>query len=398
MKKFLYIIFCFTFGFLKAQSVLFQTHGNVNGLYRYNPIHSTNDFTLGARINADFSFKEILNIDLHAGFGVIGNHTISNKNKTTGDLSEFYIANKSLDKSVMIVAGRYNLNKGITAINNTDFVGGNIQGLSISFNHIKNNLRETRYWFSYINSYLNDRYKVGRIGSGINDIDTFSENKINIGGDVFLAGFDYRYGVFHIRPWLLYNTSNPYKKSRAFHPLMQLGGKVIYVHKYNSAWNIISSIRFIIQYANVDSKRSSSGILLNVDEELKYERVIMINNKSTKIFTFSAGVGFFGSFVNEKYKIFAINDSLRFYGLFMNNANYFNGKSVTGYLFGRFSDDLFDAETILAFGSYSEFTLAGAYKLYRERKGKNEGMGVDLGMIYSYAKGNGLLIFSKFFF
>lgn len=412
MKTFRYIsaVVALSLGFsaIASAKITLETHGRL-GAYYHTPNLNSNLLGLNSTVSADFG----LNKNWFIGMGAIGGWSILNATPYSGDVSSAYVSYRSTSNKMLISAGRYNVDRGPTKIRTTDFIRGNIQGISFQFSGINTNLNALNYWFSYINSYLNDGYLPSRIGSEMSAIQSYASSKSKVGGEIFLAGLDYKHKGIFISPWVLLNSRSPQTSlSNYFHPLFQVGAKASFniglgkTSSEREGWRSITKGNVIFQYADNSSAANNLAGFVHLDEEIRYTRYRVVNDKKYTEFSASVGAGFLASMTGARSRIFALKDSLRFYGLYVNGADYFRGGNVAGYVFGKFSNSFFEANLLGAFGTYTEFSLAGSYKLYRQSRNSDEGnvIDVDLGLGYTYASasnsggGNGLFAFLKMHF
>lgn len=209
------------FSAVAEAGITLETHGRLAAFY-HTPNLSSNFLGLHSTVSADFG----LSSNWFMGVGAIGGWSVLNNIPYSGDVSSAYVSYKSSRGNTVISAGRYNVDRGPTKIRTTDFIRGNIQGLSFQFSGINTNLKALNYWSSYISSYLNDGYLPGRIGSEMSYIQSYATSKSKAGGEIFLLGLDYKYNGIFISPWVLFNSRSPYTSlSNYFHPLLQAGAK-----------------------------------------------------------------------------------------------------------------------------------------------------------------------------
>ncbi|WP_181882323.1 hypothetical protein [Helicobacter didelphidarum] len=404
------------------------THGRLSlGFFgNSNTIRNQAMFGLNAYVRANFQLNEHWNVGMGAAgiwnalSMIPGYSGYNNMSMATGDVGDIYFAyNRGGFK---IVAGRYNVDIGPTIVRTTDFVNGPLQGISLQW--IPKNSSPFRMWFSYINSFLDNGYLPGRIGSDLYMLNPyFYGGKIKLGGEVFLFGADFDKGIgksghrIFFAPWVLFNTKAPAtnpSRGFVFDPLAQVGVKARFIYNINEAWQSLTGGNALFQYGNGVTSGTIADDLLGVfiiDEEIKYVRKrVNSNGKEYVDYSISAGLGFRGIFGNQASRFFCINDRTRFYGKFLNNAIYGIGGTWTAYAFAKMEHRIFDVHLMLGGGSYSEISLAGSWKAYRQNRNSGEGqtLGFDIGAGYSWAyssvgaigggNNHGFMVFGKLFY
>lgn len=396
---------------LMASKIDLTTHGRLSaGFFGNNStMQSTGgSFGLNAYIMADFALNENWNI----GMGAAGIWNIWSvlpfanfQYKTNGDVSDIYMAyNKN---GLKVVAGRYNIDTGSTIVRSTAFVNGPIQGVSVQWNP-NGDTSAYKLWGHYINSFLDNGYLPGRIGSDLAMLNPyFDGGKIKLGGEVFLFGADFRvYGV-NISPWILFNTKAPNGTTKVgFNPVFQIGSNVNYKYKINANWYSITIANLVFQAGDMSNNNITSDNFigfLSADEEIKY--VQYGTNKKGKpyeVYSVSFGGGVRAVVGEQTGKFFSINDRTRFYGKFLNGANIGLGNTWTVYIFGKMSHRLFEAQVLMGYGTYTEISAVGLWKAYRQNRNSDEGrvLGIDVGGGYVFSDGvgaanHGLMVFGK---
>lgn len=375
-------------------------------------------FGLNAHIMADFGIGTHWNVGMGAA-GIWNVWTLFPFQNTginsNGDVSDIYVAYHK--GGFKLVAGRYNIDMGKTIVRSTDFINGPLQGISIQW--IPNNSSPFRMWFSYINSFLDNGFLPGRIGSDLAQLAPyFSSGKIKLGGEVFVLGADYDKAIgksehrIFFAPWALLNTKAPATNPTTtikIDPLFQVGIKARFGFNINDAWQSFTGGHAIFQYGNGIEPNTIADDLLGfflIDEEIKYTRWRTNSEGKRYIdYSISMGIGFRGVFGNTNARFFTINDRIRFYGKFLNGAQYGVGNTLTFYAFSKMEHRLFEAQILLGAGTYSELSLVGLYKAYRQKRFSNENsmLGFDIGAGYSFASssvtpiaGNhGFMLFGK---
>ncbi|TLD99582.1 hypothetical protein LS73_007280 [Helicobacter muridarum] len=400
------------------------THGRLSlGYFGNNGAFTGNNnapglFGLNAHIMANFGLNENWNVGMGAAgiWNVWALFPFNNIGiNSNGDVSDIYVAYKN--GGFKLVAGRYNVDKGKTIIRTTDFLNGPLQGVSLQW--IPDNVSAFRMWFSYINSFLDNGFLPGRIGSELASLAPyFSSGKIKLGGEVFVLGADYnkslgktKHRIF-FAPWILLNTKAPATNPTTtvkLDPLFQIGVKGRLRYEVNEAWESFTTGNGVFQYGNGLTPNTTADDILGffiIDEELKYTRKrTNQEGKQYVDYSISMGAGFRGIFGNQNARFFTINDRNRFYGRFLNGANYNVGNTLTFYIFGKMQHRFFEVQALLGAGTYSELSLTGFYKAYRQKRLSDEGsvLGFDIGAGYSFASssvetvaGNhGFMLFGK---
>ena len=385
-------------GSISQAKITLETHGMLGVSYQHV---SSSAVSVMSAVSADLGLTE----NWFAGVGAIGMWRIwgsNGWNMSSGDVSSTYLAFHSSNKKLKMALGRYTLERGPTALRTTDFIRGSVQGFSLQFSGVHTDLKALNYWFSYINSTLNDGSMPGRIGSIMVGNSDYLTNKYKIGGEILLAGLDYKYKGIYISPWLLFNTRSPWANGM----IMQVGAKALYNVSMGGGWRSITSGNAIFQYDT--SNPSPIGGFVNVDQEFRYSRLTCCTARGNKyeLWHASVGLGGLGSMVTNSRAIFQLKDSFRFYGYYVNGSNYFTGGNATGYIFGNYENRLFRVDALAAFGNYDEYSLVGAYKIYRQSRNSDEGsvLGVDIGAGYVYSSAvasvtaNGFFAFVKLHF
>lgn len=363
---------------------------------------------LNAYIMADFGLNENWNVGMGAAgiWNVWSMLPFNNLAYTSnGDVADIYMVYKN--NGLKVVAGRYNIDTGSTIVRSSSFVNGPIQGVSVQWNP-KGDTSAYRLWAHYINSFLDNGYLPGRIGSDLAMLNPyFSSGKVKLGGEVFLFGADYNKKGIILSPWALINTKAPDKTTKiTFNPVFQIGGNGSYTYKFNPNWYSITTATLTFQYGDMANNNKASDNFLgfvSADEEVKYVRYG--TNKAGKqyeIYSISFGGGARGVIAEQTTKLFSINDRTRFYGRFLNGAVIGQGNSWTVYLFGKMNHRLFEVQVLAGGGTYSEISAVGLWKAYRQSRNSDEGrvLGFDVGGGYVFANGvgaanHGLMIFGK---
>lgn len=395
-----------------ASEIDLTTHGRLSAGYfggAYNGKQSFSNLALNAYITADFGLNENWNIGVGAA-GIWDALSIfvpqtSLPYTSNGDVADLYLVYKNDD--LKVVAGRYNLDVGTTAMSTSTLTNGPIQGISVQWDSKGNH--PYRLWLHYINSFLDNGYLPGRIGSDLAMLNPyFSNGKIKLGGEVVLFGADYRSGGMLLSPWILINTKAPDGTTKIdFNPLFLIGGTGIYNYKFNPNWLSITTINLTLQYGNMGNDKIATNNVVgfaSIDEEVKYARNgVNKAGKPYELYSISVGGGARSVMAEKTTKLFGINDRTRFYGRFINGASTAQGGTWTVYLFGKMSHSLFEAQLLMGYGSYIEVSAVGLWKAYRQKRNSNEGsfLGFDIGGGYVYSNGvinvsnQGLMAFAK---
>ena len=166
---------------LFANKIDLTTHGRLSLGYFGNSFGflNTSAFGLNAYVMADFGITEHWSI----GMGATGIWNIwslfpfNNIMTSIGDVSDIYILYKN--DNFKIIIGRFNASQGKTEMITNGFFNGPLQGVAVSYKTSS----ATTLWFSYINSWLNNGFMPGRIGSDLKGLSPyFADGKITIGG------------------------------------------------------------------------------------------------------------------------------------------------------------------------------------------------------------------------
>ena len=211
---------------LFANKIDLTTHGRLSLGYFGNSFGflNTSAFGLNAYVMADFGITEHWSI----GMGATGIWNIwslfpfNNIMTSIGDVSDIYILYKN--DNFKIIIGRFNASQGKTEMITNGFFNGPLQGVAVSYKTSS----ATTLWFSYINSWLNNGFMPGRIGSDLKGLSPyFADGKITIGGEVLMVGedivFKIQKGSFLVSPWVLLNTKAPDGTTRVtFDPIAQM--------------------------------------------------------------------------------------------------------------------------------------------------------------------------------
>lgn len=385
---------------LMANKIDLTTHGRLSaGFFANSNTFSTTYGSLGlnAYVMADFGLNEHWNVGIGAA-GIWNVWSILPFNnleyKSNGDVADIYLVYKQ--GGLKVVAGRYDIDTGSTIVRSNTFVNGPLQGVSVQWNP-KGNTSAYKLWAHYINSFLDNGYLPGRIGSNLAMLNPyFDGGKIKLGGEVFLFGADYEKKGIFISPWALINTKAPNGSTKiGFNPVFQVGALAKYTYKINPNWFSITSANLVFQYGDTANNNVFSDNLLGyayADEEIKYVRYgTNKEGKQYEIFSISFGGGARAVIAEQAARFFTINDRTRFYGKFLNGANMTQGNTWTAYLFGKMQHRLFEAQVLMGGGTYTEISLVGMWKAYRQNRNSDEGryLGFDVGGGYVFANGVG---------
>lgn len=400
---------------LMASKIDLTTHGRLSAGFfgnstPQNGSSSFNNLGLNAYVKADFGLSE----NWHVGMGAAGIWNVlsifpagSNLLPYTsnGDVADLYMVHKR--NGLKVVAGRYNIDMGSTIVRSSSFVNGPLQGVSVQWNP-SGNTSAYKIWAHYINSFLDNGYLPGRIGSDLAMLNPyFSSGKVKIGGEVLLFGADYNKKGIFLSPYLLVNTKAPDGSTRiGFNPVAQVGMSARYTHKFNKNWQSITSANVMFQYGDMANNNIAADNFLGyvyADEEVKYVRYG--TNKAGKqyeIYSISFGGGVRAVLANQSGRVFSLNDRTRFYGRFLNGASIGLGGTWTAYLFGKMNHRLFEVHVLAGGGTYTEISAVGLWKAYRQNRNSDEGsfLGFDVGGGYVFAHGagaanHGLMAFAK---
>lgn len=400
---------------LMASKIDLTTHGRLSaGFFGYsapkNGSSSFNNLGLNAYVKADFGLNENWNVGMGAAgiWNMLSIFPIDNNllpYTSNGDVADIYMVYKK--NGLKVVAGRYNIDTGSTIVRSSAFVNGHLQGVSVQWNP-SGNTSAYKVWAHYINSFLDNGYLPGRIGSDLAMLNPyFDSGKAKIGGEVFLFGADYsKKGIF-LSPYLLINTKAPNGTTKmGFNPVFQIGASAKYTYKFNPNWHSITSANLMFQYGDMANNNAAADNFLGfiyADEEVKYVRYG--TNKAGKqyeIYSISFGGGARAVLANEQGRVFSLNDRTRFYGKFLNGAGIGQGGTWTLYLFGKMNHRLFEAQVLAGGGTYTEISAVGLWKAYRQNRNSDEGsfLGFDVGGGYVFAHGagaanHGLMAFAK---
>lgn len=396
---------------LMASKIDLTTHGRLSAGFFGNSNNFSNtggSLGLNAYITADFGLNENWNVGMGAA-GIWNVWSIlpfnSSQYTSSGDVADIYMVYKN--NGLKVVAGRYNIDAGTTVMRSNIFVNGPIQGVSVQWNP-NGDTSAYKFWAHYINSFLDNGYLPGRIGSDLAVLNPyFSSGKEKIGGEVFLFGADYNKKGVLLSPWALINTKAPDGSTTiSFNPIFQIGATASYTYKFNPNWYSITKANLAFQYGDMPKNGNLSDNFLGfvtADEEVKYVRYgTNKDGKRYEIYSVSFGGGVTGVIAKQTTKLFSINDRTRFYGKFLNGANTAQGNTWTIYLFGKMSHRLFDVQVLAGGGTYSEISAVGFWKAYRQSRNSDEGrtLGFDVGGGYVFANGvgaanHGLMVFGK---
>lgn len=386
---------------LMASKIDLTTHGRLSaGFFGNSSNIAQNGGSLGlnAYVMSDFGLNEHWNVGVGASgiWNVWSMLPFNNPQYiSSGDVSDIYMVYRN--SGLKVVAGRYNIDVGTTIMRSSPYVNGPIQGVSVQWNP-KGDTSAYRLWAHYIDSFLDNGYLPGRIGSDLARLNPyFDSGKKKIGGEVFLFGADYNKSGFLITPWILLNTKAPDGTTRIrLNPVLQIAANAKYNYKFNPNWFSITVANLALQIGDMGNTNTLSNEFLGMvtaDEEIKYVRYGTNNRgKKYEVYSVSFGGGTRVIIGEAPNKFFTINDRIRFYGKFTNGANNIGqGGTWTVYLFGTMSNRMFEAQLLAGVGSYSEVSAVGLWKAYRQTRNSDEGtsLGFDVGGGYVFSNGAG---------
>lgn len=403
-----------------AGKIELTTHGRLSaGFFGNSSNLSAHGGSLGlnAYVTSNFKLNKHWNIGVGAAgiwnvWSVLPFNTIAYN--SNGDVADLYLAYKN--KGIKVVAGRFNADVGPTRTRTSSFYNGHIQGVGVQWRPNKGRSAH-RLWVNYINSFLDNGYLPGRIGTTLGYLNPyFNTGKIKAGGEAFMVGGDFslkigksEHNVF-LAPWALLNTKAPDGTTRlAFNPLAQVGLEALFRYKFSENWHFITRGHAAFQYGDMQNNNKLSDNFLGylyADQEFKYMRY-RTNKKADKYvdYSISFGLGVRAVVAETTGYLYAFNDRTRFYGHFLNGGHINAGNTWTIYAFGKMDHKLFEAQLLMGGGSYSEVSITGAWKAYRQNRSGKEGrsLGFDVGGGYAFASGksaanHGLMVFGKLFY
>ncbi len=369
---------------LKALEIAIKPFGYLGLLYNQGTQKNPHSYVGAlARLGVDFSYSNGWSF----GIGAIGAWNIYNKQRlanlyislgnffgssknvkpylSAGDVSDAYL--QYTNQRFKIALGRFN-----TDFVDFDWIGGNIQGVSVAFKQ-----NSMRYFGIFMDSMLYNGHQINkeqgnRIATSLNALASYDpvSKRLYVGGEVFALGAEYKHENFKFIPFILMDTRLPLPTQNV---LVQVGGKFEYDASLNKGFTSHTLVHGMYQYGNTDAVTSAknAGLFL-IDQTFKY-----------KIFNF--GMGFYiVPARNNKGYLWTFNDRTKFYGRGINApgvpAIYFANSSISGYVFGGLKTRRVRLDAMVAFGDYQEYSLMSSFRVWAYR-----GLSFDMGGGYVYA-------------
>ncbi|GAA9426998.1 hypothetical protein TH0950_07240 [Helicobacter pylori] len=369
---------------LKALEIAVKPFGYLGLLYNQGAQKNPHSYVGAlARLGVDFSYSNGWSF----GIGAIGAWNIYNKQRlanlyislgnffgssknvrpylSAGDVSDAYI--QYTNQRFKITLGRFN-----TDFVDFDWIGGNIQGVSVAFKQ-----NSMRYFGIFMDSMLYNGHQINkeqgnRIATSLNALASYDpvSKRLYVGGEVFVLGAEYRHENLKVLPFILTDTRLPLPTQNV---LVQVGGKLEYDASLAKGFTSHTLAHGMYQYGNTDSATSTknTGLFL-IDQTFKY-----------KIFNFGTGFYIVPARNNKGY-LWTFNDRTKFYGRGINApgvpAIYFANSSISGYVFLGLKTKRVRLDAMVAFGDYQEYSLMSSFRVWTYRS-----LSFDMGGGYVYA-------------
>ncbi|GAA8825244.1 hypothetical protein HpRN133_00290 [Helicobacter pylori] len=299
----------------------------------------------------------------------LGNFFGSSKNVrpylSAGDISDAYV--QYTNQRFKIALGRFN-----TDFVDFDWIGGNIQGVSVAFKQ-----NSMRYFGIFMDSMLYNGHQINkeqgnRIATSLNALASYDpvSKRLYVGGEVFVLGAEYRHENLKVVPFILTDTRLPLPTQNV---LVQVGSKLEYDASLAKGFTSHTLVHGMYQYGNTDSATNAknAGLFL-IDQTFKY-----------KIFNFGTGFYIVPARNNKGY-LWTFNDRTKFYGRGINApgvpAIYFANSSISGYVFLGLKTKRVRLDAMVAFGDYQEYSLMSSFRVWTYRS-----LSFDMGGGYVYA-------------
>ncbi|GAA7231982.1 hypothetical protein ID0463_13600 [Helicobacter pylori] len=386
-KGYFYLVLWIRFlnGFsLKALEIAVKPFGYLGLLYNQGAQKNPHSYVGAlARLGVDFSYSNGWSF----GIGAIGAWNIYNKQRlanlyislgnffgssknvkpylSAGDVSDAYV--QYTNQRFKIALGRFN-----TDFVDFDWIGGNIQGISVAFKQ-----NSMRYFGIFMDSMLYNGHQINkeqgnRIATSLNALASYDpvSKRLYVGGEVFVLGAEYRHENLKVLPFILTDTRLPLPTQNV---LVQVGGKLEYDASLAKGFTSHTLVHGMYQYGNTDATTNAknAGLFL-IDQTFKY-----------KIFNFGTGFYIVPARNNKGY-LWTFNDRTKFYGRGINApgvpAIYFANSSISGYVFLGLKTKRVRLDAMVAFGDYQEYSLMSSFRVWTYR-----GLSFDMGGGYVYA-------------
>ncbi|GAA9696034.1 hypothetical protein VN0003_05090 [Helicobacter pylori] len=369
---------------LKALEIAVKPFGYLGLLYNQGAQKNPHSYVGAlARLGVDFSYSNGWSF----GIGAIGAWNIYNKQRlanlyislgnffgssknirpylSAGDVSDAYI--QYTNQRFKIALGRFN-----TDFVDFDWIGGNIQGVSVAFKQ-----NSMRYFGIFMDSMLYNGHQINkeqgnRIATSLNALASYDpvSKRLYVGGEVFVLGAEYKNKNLTFVPFILTDTRLPLPTQNV---LVQVGSKLEYDASLAKGFTSHTLVHGMYQYGNTDAitNAKNTGLFL-IDQTFKY-----------KIFNFGTGFYIVPARNNKGY-LWTFNDRTKFYGRGINApgvpAIYFANSSISGYVFLGLKTKRVRLDAMVAFGDYQEYSLMSSFRVWTYR-----GLSFDMGGGYVYA-------------
>ncbi|WP_100947929.1 hypothetical protein [Helicobacter pylori] len=369
---------------LKALEIAVKPFGYLGLLYNQGAQKNPHSYVGAlARLGVDFSYSNGWSF----GIGAIGAWNVYNKQRlanlyislgnffgssknvrpylSAGDVSDAYI--QYTNQRFKIALGRFN-----TDFVDFDWIGGNIQGVSVAFKQ-----NSMRYFGIFMDSMLYNGHQINkeqgnRIATSLNALASYDpvSKRLYVGGEVFVLGAEYRHENLKVVPFILTDTRLPLPTQNV---LVQVGGKLEYDASLDKGFTSRTLVHGMYQYGNTDAATNAknAGLFL-IDQTFKY-----------KIFNFGTGFYIVPARNNKGY-LWTFNDRTKFYGRGINApgvpAIYFANSSISGYVFLGLKTKRVRLDAMVAFGDYQEYSLMSSFRVWTHRS-----LSFDMGGGYVYA-------------
>ncbi|WP_459099753.1 hypothetical protein [Helicobacter pylori] len=370
---------------LKALEIAVKPFGYLGLLYNQGAQKNPHSYVGAlARLGVDFSYSNGWSF----GIGAIGAWNIYNKQRlanlyislgnffgssknvkpylSAGDVSDAYV--QYTNQRFKIALGRFN-----TDFVDFDWIGGNIQGVSVAFKQ-----NSMRYFGIFMDSMLYNGHQINkeqgnRIATSLNALASYDpvSKRLYVGGEVFVLGTEYKHENLKVLPFILTDTRLPLPTQNV---LVQVGGKLEYDASLAKGFTSHTLVHGMYQYGNTDATTNAknAGLFL-IDQTFKY-----------KIFNFGMGFYIVPARNNKGGYLWTFNDRTKFYGRGINApgvpAIYFANSSISGYVFLGLKTKRVRLDAMVAFGDYQEYSLMSSFRVWTYR-----GLSFDMGGGYVYA-------------
>lgn len=348
---------------------------------------------ISARVGLDLGLGKNFSIGL-GGWGAYPFYSVNVDGVDTGkravphngDVSDAYVRYDGGRLSFAL--GRFDMGQfflGQDGKNYTgvDWIYGNVQGGAINIDGGAIGL-----WGYWRNSQLGAGQAYGRMGYELSSFDTYQAQKGGT-GELFSGGVDIRFGEkFKLSPFAQYLTSAAHNDKRdilnaGLKAQLDLGGGSL---ESRTILRVLFGMDHLVQ-----SGKSSSNLLLWIDEELRYK----------EIFKFGAG---YMHTTDKASTIINYGDRSRFYGY----RGGFSGAGVgnhpplygsTYYVFGGLDSNRVGLDLLWAGGDYSEASAVGSLKVWESGEKMNLKLGAGyVGTQFASKWQHSALAFLKFGF